>query len=191
MKNKSIRFNIIDFVIIIAVLAIVAAVVVRQFIIPMNESAPNVASEIAFFEKENDVQYVKLVIEMKVAGIQEKTKDYIDVGDVVRDINHDEYARITNIKICPAKSFYVLETGEIKELDIPTRIDAFITMECVAKKTKTSIIISNDTLAAVSQQLAMNTEDVRASGTVLSIDSKKITAEQFNDFVNSLEEKKE
>lgn len=83
MEKKKIRFNVIDSVIIIAILAVAAALIVRELFGG------------AMFERNTDGTPVSIEMNIKVSNIQKASQDYIKVGDIVNNEKGEHIARIT------------------------------------------------------------------------------------------------
>lgn len=179
MEKRKMRFNAIDLIFVIAVLAIVAAFVIRQ-----------VSTSGSFVEmsKEGDIP-VMFEIEVKVSGIQEESKNYIELGDIVGDMTGKKYAQIKKLNILPAEGYYVTESGEIKRLSIPGKIDAYITLECMGKIRDNTMFMSNGTFINVSDQLGLYLQKIDIYGYITSINYEEVTDEAYQTFVTDVEEK--
>ena len=174
--DKKIRFNVIDSVIIIAILAVISALVVRELFGG------------SVLEKNTDGTKVMVEMSVKVSNIQEASQNYIKVGDIVNNDNGEHVARIKKVDFTAAEGYYVTETGEIKKLDIPGRIDAYVMLESVGKVTDDSLYIGENTPVAVSQQFGIYTSRITASGFITGYDYTEITSDSYSAFKNEMDE---
>ena len=176
MEKKKIRFNVIDSVIIIAILAVAAALVVRELFGG------------AMLERNTDGTPVSIEMNIKVSNIQKASQDYIKVGDIVNNAKGEHIARITKADFTPAEGYYVTETGDIKKLDIPGRIDAYITVECLGRVSDDGLYTSDSLYIAVSQQFGIYTSKSSISGFITGIDYEEITTDAYAAFKDAIDE---
>ncbi len=175
MEKKKIRFNAVDLIIVIAVLAIVAALVVRQFSIGGNNLKLN-----------GDGANVKLEIEVKVSGIQEESQNFISIGDVANDSKGHPFAKVTKLNFLDAESYYVTESGEIKKLTVPTKIDAYVTVECIGTISDEGVFLPNGAQIALAQQIGLYLPKLSISGTIIDVSYNEISPEAFEAFETEL-----
>ncbi len=176
MEKKKIRFNVIDSVIIIAILAVAAALIVRELFGG------------AMFERNTDGTPVSIEMNIKVSNIQKASQDYIKVGDIVNNEKGEHIARITKADFTPAEGYYVTETGDIKKLDIPGRIDAYVTVECIGRACDDGLYIGDNSYVAVSQQFGIYTSKISISGFITGVDYEEITSDAYAAFKDAVNE---
>lgn len=115
MKNKrNIKFNILDFLIIVFVISVVAAVFLRN----------GIASNLTASKK--NLQYT-----LKISDVQAESYDYIKPGTIVySDDDNREIGKVVSVEPAQLATFYtVLSDGNIKKTEQPNRIDIYLTVE--------------------------------------------------------------
>ena len=112
-KNKKIKFNIIDFIIVLAVIGVVLAVFLRGGLVDK------------FTESKQIIEYT-----VKISDIQKESFDLIEVGSNIYCNDDDSIMGVVKSKTSqPATMYIVLADGEIAKTTQPDRIDVFLTIE--------------------------------------------------------------
>ncbi len=115
MKNKrNIKFNILDFLIIVFVISVVAAVLLRN----------GIASNLTASKK--TLQYT-----LKISDVQMESYDYIKPGTIVySNDDNREIGKVVSVEPAQPATFYtVLSDGDVKKTEQPNRIDIYLTVE--------------------------------------------------------------
>ena len=113
VKSRKIKFNIIDFVIALAVLTVILVVALRGGLVKR------------FTEAKDIIQYT-----VKITDIQMESFDLIEVGSKIYCNDDDSCLGVIKSKSYqPASMYTVLSNGEIVKTSQPGRIDVFLTIE--------------------------------------------------------------
>jgi hypothetical protein len=157
-NKKTVRFNIVDVLIIIAVIAIACAFLFRN----INTDKLNLSSN-----------KIKLEYELKVSSLQENSGEMLKVGEQLYNRNTDKpCGKITKIDVTPAELYVPLITGEIVKRYTPKRIDMRITVSTEGVVNDTGYYIDGYTFMAPSKELHVFTPKIDFIGVVQRIIKK-------------------
>ncbi len=113
VKQRKIKFNIIDFIIVLAVVIVIAVVALRGGLVKK------------FTESTDIIQYT-----VKISDIQKESFDLIEVDSKIYCNDDDSCLGVIKSKTSqPATMYTVLANGEIVKTSQPDRIDVFLTIE--------------------------------------------------------------
>lgn len=113
--KKKFKFNLIDFMIVIAVIAVIVVIAFRSGAV---DSFTNTA-------KGKTIAY-----EIKVGDVQKESYNYINVGDKIYSEETDAYLGTVVDKVSePAKAYIVTTEGKIVKTEQPGRVDIYLTVE--------------------------------------------------------------
>lgn len=113
VKHRKFKFNIIDFVIVLAVLVVILVVALRGGLVKK------------FTEAKDTIQYT-----VKISDIQIESFDLIDIDSKIYCNDDDSCLGVIKAKTYqPATMYTVLSNGEIVKTSQPGRIDVFLTIE--------------------------------------------------------------
>ncbi len=112
-QKTKLKFNIIDFLIIVAIVALVVVFVFRGGLVDKISSLDSV------------IEYT-----VKVSDIQSGSFFLVEEGDVLYSDDDDRVlGKITSKKSAPAEMYTILSNGEIVKSEKPDRIDMYLTVE--------------------------------------------------------------
>lgn len=157
MKIKKIRFNSIDVLIIIAIIAAIFTVVYRS---GLKNSIVAIRS--------NDT----IVYNLKINNIQRESFEIINIDDNIFSKTDDkELGVIVSKEFKPAEAYVVLADGQIVKTSIPDRVDVYLTVEVTGRITDEGCMIGGNYFIAAGKYISAYTPKVAFNFEV--IDAKK------------------
>lgn len=158
-EKRKIRFNIIDVIIIIAILAVAGAFLLR------GNGGELINSAFA----EADIEYV-----IKIASIQNASADAVKAGDGVFYYENDAaIGKVTAVEYKPATVYVNVPEGEIKKFELTQKIDLTITVSAKGKSDATGNYINGNLFVAPGKELHIYTKNIDFVGTVMSVNQEK------------------
>ncbi len=149
MKIKKVRFNAIDFLILLIVLAAVLAIALRS---GLKESIVAIRS--------NET----IVYSLRINNVQKESFDIIRLDDEIRAQSDDKLlGKIVEKSFRPAETYIALDSGEIKKTYIPDRIDVFLTVECTGRVTEEGCMLGGNYFIASGKYISAYTDKVAFS----------------------------
>ena len=146
MKNKKIRFNVIDFLILLVIIIAVVSIVFRS---GLKDSVIGARSN----------QTIEFTV--RINNVQKDTFSIIQIDDVVYAQKDDAaLGKITAKNYRPAETYIALDSGEIKKTYIPDRYDIFLTIEGKGSSTKEGNMINGNFFVASGRYISAYTNDV-------------------------------
>lgn len=154
-KKKAFRFNIIDVIVIIALLALAAAFVFRSVL----------SDNLKITMKSADIQY-----EFKSTSLQEESGDLLQPGDAIYDDETDKLVgTVQSVSTSPAELYVTLQTGEIVKRTSPGRIDLTVVIEAEGKTDETGVYLNGSMFIAPGKELHLYTKNLDFVGTVQDV----------------------
>lgn len=170
-KKKSIfRFNIIDIIIIVAVLAVACAFVFRT---PSNIANTNAGEFSAI--KVSAIKYDKTIeYTLKIGSVQEASANLVKIGDYIYShITEGPIGKVTGVRHNPAELYVSLPTGEIVKRQTPNRVDIYITVTAPAYVDKTGHYLEGYLFVCANKELYCYTQKLDFIGVVESVKDKR------------------
>lgn len=162
MENKKVKFNGIDVLIIVLIIAVACA----GFYILYGRNQAGVVS----------AQDTKVTVVVELTGREQNLADEIKVGDTVMIGEKDKMpAVVENVEIVPAKmTGYDTINGAVKNSLIPGQVDIRITMSGDGSETEKSVEISGVSIR-VGEETVVASKGWAGKGYVIGLetDSKK------------------
>lgn len=153
MKIKKIRFNAIDFIILIAIIAALFAAVYRS---GLKESIVAVRS--------NET----IVYTLKINNVQRRSFDMLEIEDAIYNQSDDrKLGKIVAKEFTDAESYIVLDSGEIIKTTIPERVDIVLTVEATGRVSEDGCMIGGNYFIAAGKYISAYTGKVSFNFEVL------------------------
>lgn len=156
MIKSKVKFNIIDFLIVFVVLAVLVSVFLRESTLDI------------FKEKKQDVivRYTMLV-----EGLRDTSMQYINEGTKLYLLDEgDFFGEVKSVEFAPSKTFGTSENGSLVEVTDPLRYDATITVECKAYKTETGYMVNGEYFVAIGKVVYTKSSEIIFGSTVLDFE---------------------
>ncbi len=153
MKIKKIRFNAIDLLILIAIVAAIFTAVYRS---GLKDSLIAIRS--------NET----IVYTVKINNVQAESFDMIEIEDTL--FNQSDDKKLGNIvakEYSDAETYIVLDTGEIMKTYIPERVDITLTVEATGRVSEEGCMIGGNYFIAAGKYISAYTEKVSFNFEVL------------------------
>ena len=146
MKIKKIRFNSIDFLIIIAIIAAIFTVVYRS---GLKNSIDAIRS--------NDT----IVYTLRINNVQRESFDLLELEDKMFSKSDDKnLGTIVSKEFKPAETHIELNNGKIVKTYIPNRIDIYLTVEAIGRVTDEGCMIGGNYFIASGKYISAYTPKV-------------------------------
>ena len=130
MNIKKIKFNSIDFLILLVIIAAIVSVVFRS----------SLKDEIASIRSNETVVYT-----LRINNLQKESFNYVNLDDKLYASSDDKFlGTIIEKSSRPAETYIALDNGEIKKTYIPDRIDVMLTVECPGMVTEEGCMLDGN-----------------------------------------------
>ena len=130
MNIKKIKFNAIDFLILLVIIAAIVSVVFRS----------SLKDEIASIRSNETIEYT-----IRITNVQKQSYDIIDLDDKLYASSDDKFlGTVVEKSSRPAETYIALVNGDIKKTYIPDRIDITLTLECPGRVTEEGCMIDGN-----------------------------------------------
>jgi len=144
--KKKFRFNLIDFLIVIAIIAVIVVIAFRSGIVKDFTSTAKGKT---------------IVYEIKVGDVQEESFDYIDVGDKIYNNETDAcVGTVTEKRKEPSEIYVVTSNGEIVKTVQPGRADIYLTVEAKGTVDDGGCKVDGKFFVASGKQFSCYTDDL-------------------------------
>lgn len=158
MKVNKFRFNSIDFLILIAIVAAIFSVVYRS---GLKDSIVAIRS--------NET----IVYSLKINNVQKESFDMINIEDSIFNQTDDKnIGKIVGKESQDAESYIVLSNGAIKKTKIPDRVDIYLTVEASGRITDEGCMIGGNYFIAAGKYVSAYTNKVSFNFEVIEADKK-------------------
>ena len=158
MKIKKIRFNAIDFIILLAILGAVFTVVYRS----------SLKDSLVAIRSNETIEYT-----VKINNIQKDSFDMIELdAPVFAQSDDKKLGVIVSKEKRPAETYIVLDSGEIVKTFIPDRIDVFLTVEATGRVNDEGCMIGGNYFVAAGKYISAYTPKVSFNFEVLDAHKK-------------------
>lgn len=146
MKLKKIKFNAIDFIILIVVIAAVLAIALRS----------GLKDSLVAMRSNETIVYT-----IKINNLQKESFEMLEIEDKLFSQKDDRYlGTIVGKNSRPAETYIILNNGEIVKTYIPDRLDIFLTIECVGRETDEGCMLGGSYFVASGKYIAGYTDTV-------------------------------
>lgn len=141
---KKIKFNAIDFLILIIVIAAIVSIAFRS----------GLSNQLAAISSKETIVYT-----VRIDDIQKESFDLIDIEDKLYSQKDDKYlGTIVEKDSRPAEEYVTLDTGEVVKTYYPNRIDVFLTVECVGRVTEEGCMLGGMYFVAAGKEIQACTD---------------------------------
>lgn len=149
MKIKKIKFNAIDFLILLFVIAAIVAVAFRS---GLKDSLVAIRS--------NET----IVYTLRINNLQAESFDMLELEDKLFSQKDDKpLGKIVGKSSRPAETYISLDTGKIVKTYIPERLDIFLTVECTGRVTEEGCMLGGNYFVASGKRISAYTDTVSFS----------------------------
>ncbi len=153
MKIKKFRFNAIDFIILLAIVGAVFAIVYRS----------GLKDSLVAIRSNETIEY-----RVKINNIQKESFDMIEMDSPIFSQSDDKKLGTIIGKIFePAESYIVLDSGEIVKTNIPERIDVYLTIQAKGRISEEGCMIGGNYFVAAGKYISAYTPKVSFNFEVL------------------------
>jgi len=159
ISKSKFKFNVIDFLIIFIVLAVLVSVFLRGSVLDV------------FKEEQRDisVRYTLIIEELRDTSIQ-----YIKNGTSLYFSDEKEYfGKVSSFSFTPSTMFVELDDGTITEAIIPSRYNVTMEIECKTNKTDTGYMVNGDHFLAKGSVIYLTTSELIFGATVIDFEEIK------------------
>lgn len=165
-KKFSLRFNCVDIIIVIALLAIICAFVFRTPSKVSDDSADSDSSV-----KINAVTYDETAVyTMKISSLQQASGNLIKVGDTL--YSHETkgaVGKVTNVRVDPAILYVSLPDGQIVKRYTPDRVDIYLTLEATVHADKSGYYLEGYEFLCANKDMSCYTASLDFIGVVQNV----------------------
>lgn len=141
---KKIKFNAIDFLILIIVIAAIVSIAFRS----------GLSNQLLAISSKETIVYT-----VRIDDIQKESFDLIDIEDKLYSQKDDKYlGTIVEKDSRPAEEYVTLDTGEVVKTYYPNRIDVFLTVECVGRVTEEGCMLGGTYFVASGKEIQSRTD---------------------------------
>lgn len=149
MKIKKIKFNAIDFLILLFIIAAILAVAFRS---GLKDSLVAIRS--------NET----IVYTLRINNLQKESFDMLEIEDKLFAQSDDKLlGKIVGKTSRPAETYISLDSGEIVKTYIPERLDIFLTVECTGRVTEEGCMLGGNYFVAAGKRISAYTDTVSFS----------------------------
>ena len=146
MKNKKIKFNVIDFLILLVIVIAVVSVFFRSGL-----------KDSVIGGRSNQT----IEVTLRINNVQKETFSILQIDDVIYSQKDDApLGKITSKNYRPAETYIALDNGEIMKTYIPDRYDIFLTIEGKGSSTKEGNMLNGNLFVASGCYISAYTNDV-------------------------------
>ena len=157
MKNinaKKNRFNIVDFVLVITILACIIGITIRynlsETLIQSQDSA---------------------TVTVMIRGLLEENADQLVVGDpYFYQTSGKPFGTLTSVTTSPAKNRYFKDDGTVYVSEYPNRVDAVCTLEIEGYNSKDGFMIDGATYVGIGSDILVRSMHLETQWLVLDIE---------------------
>lgn len=155
-EKRKLHFNIIDFLIVLVLVGIGAALFLRY----------DFSARVSSLTSDDTIEYT-----IKIENIQKASDGYINAGDALYSaVNDAKIGTIVSKKPATGAAIYItLLDGTIWETTIPDRIDLVCTVRCKGKQTKDGYMLNGNLFIAPGKYISSRTKNVNFSFQVESV----------------------
>lgn len=130
MNIKKIKFNAIDFLILLVIVAAIVSVIFRS----------SLKDEISALRSNETI-----VCTVRINNVQKESFDYINLDDKLFASSDDKFLGTVVEKTSrPAETYISLDSGDIVKTYIPNRIDIMLTLECPGRVTDEGCMVDGN-----------------------------------------------
>lgn len=149
MKNRKIKFNAIDFLIVLVILAAVLTIVLRS----------GLKNSVVAVNAKEAIEYT-----VRINNVQKASFDILEIGDELYNQNDEKLlGKIVGKDQRPAETYIALDSGAIAKTYIPDRIDIFLTVECPGKITDEGCMLRGSYFIAAGKYISAYTDKLAFS----------------------------
>ncbi len=144
------KFNIIDFIIIVIIIAVAVGIIMRG----------NIADSIAEKSTGDIIEYT-----IRIENIQKESYDYLNEGDELFSWVDDSSIGKIKSKQAPqiTESYVSLADGSVVKTANPDRIDVVMTIECPGRHTEEGYMLNGNAFIAAGKMIEARTKNVTFS----------------------------
>lgn len=158
MKLKKIRFNAIDFLILLAIVAAVFTVAYRS----------SLKDSLVAIRSNETIEYT-----LKINNVQRESFDMIDLEMPIFNQTDDKNLGIIVEKDAkPSETYVVLDSGEIVKTTTPDRVDIYLTVEAKGRVSDDGCMIGGNYFIAAGKYISAYTSKVSFGFEVLDAHKK-------------------
>lgn len=149
MKMKKLKFNGMDFVILLVIIAAVLTIALRSGL-----------KDSVVAARSNET----IVYTLRINNLQKSSFDILELNDKLYAENDDKYlGKIVEKSSRPAESYISLSDGEIIKTYIPDRLDIFLTVECNGRVTSEGCMLGGNYFVAAGKYITAYTDSLAFS----------------------------
>ncbi len=149
MKMKKLKFNGMDFVILLVIIAAILTIALRSGL-----------KDSVVAARSNET----IVYTLRINNLQKASFDILELNDKLYAENDDKYlGTIVEKSSRPAESYISLSDGEIVKTYIPDRLDIFLTVECNGRVTSEGCMLGGNYFVASGKYITAYTDSLAFS----------------------------
>ncbi len=146
MKAKNIKFNVLDFFIIMAIIIVAAVIVFRG----------GLKDSIVAMRSNETIVYT-----VKINNLQKASFDVLELGDELYSKSDDKLlGQIVDKASAPATHYISLSDGTLVKSEIPDRLDIFLTVEGTGRITDEGCMLGGNYFVAAGKYISGYTDSV-------------------------------
>lgn len=167
MNIKKIKFNALDFFILLVIIAAALSVVLRSGL-----------KDDIVLSRQNE----KVVYSIRIKNVQQESFDLISLDDEIFSAGDDKLMGTVIEKTSrPAETYIALDSGEIKKTYIPDRIDIMLTLETNGRVTDEGTMIDGNYFIACGSYISGYTDLLAFNFEVTGVQNLEENAENVSD----------
>ena len=144
--KKKIKFNLIDFLIVIAVIAVIVVIAFRSGLVE------NLA---------NNAKGKTIVYTVKIGDVQNESFNFIDIGEKLYNDETDAYiGTIVDKRVETSKVYIISTEGKIVKTEQPGRADIYLTVEAKGTVNANGCKVDGKFFVAAGKLFSCYTEDL-------------------------------